>query len=76
VLATSETPGIHFITMEGEVRMFSSFREAEEQTRLLGTIAFCFLATKDTTKSKYTFSFEKCCPKRIRKPDDWCIETR
>ena len=29
-LATSEAPGIHFITMEGEVRIFSSFREAEE----------------------------------------------
>ena len=41
-------------------------------TRLLGTITFCFLATKDNTKSRYTFSFEKCCPNRIRKPDDWC----
>jgi TonB family protein len=41
-----------------------------QTTKLLGEMVFCFLATKDTSKSKYAFSFERCCPNKVAKPDD------
>jgi TonB family protein len=47
-----------------------------QPTKLLGEMVFCFLATKDTSKSKYTFSFERCCPNKIVKPDDWCTDNK
>ena len=44
-----------------------------QPTKVLGAILFCFQVTKDRSKSKLG-AFERCCPERARKADDWCAD--
>ena len=47
-----------------------------QPTKLLGSMTFCFLPSRDFSKSKYTFSFEDCCPRRVLKRDHWCTDSK